>query len=82
MKERETKETYMLFCIYNLFPNQLCLKIGNMPIGCPEDDTYRGITGQQYSNVDASNKGDEIPTDPQDLNLFVQRVLEQMVRRM
>ncbi len=52
-----------------------------MPIECPEDGTYR-ITGQQYSNVDASNKGgDEIPTDPQDLTLFVQRVLEQMVRR-
>ncbi len=52
-----------------------------MPLETPEEEAFRGISGQQYSAVDASNEGgDEIPTDPQDLTIYVQRVLEQMVR--
>ncbi len=64
------------------FIYQLCLEIRNMPVEATENDPHSGYTRATYRDIDASKGGDEIPTDPQDLTLFVQRVLEQMVRVM
>ncbi len=62
------------------FIYHLCLEIRNMPVEVAESDPHSGYSRATYSNNDASKGGDEIPTDPQDLTLFVQSVLEQMVR--
>ncbi len=80
LNEREKQRYIYIYSLCLHFIYQPYLETHNMPVEPTESDDYIGFTGSTYRNIDTSKGGDEIPTDPQDLTMFVQRVLEQMVR--